>query len=72
MILNAFSMYVYIINFRHEKKQHPDFEPEFHSAEVTSYSTTKKSEDYLYNYHQAKLAYGLLLFEFEDAVKEAD
>lgn len=27
-------MYVYIINFRHEKKQHPDFEPEFHSAEV--------------------------------------
>ena len=36
------------INFRHEKKQHPDFEPEFHSAEVTSYSTTKKCEDYLY------------------------
>ena len=26
----------------------------------------------MYNYHQAKLAYGLLLFEFEDAVKEAD
>ena len=51
-------MYVYIINYRHEKKQHPDFEPEFHSVEVTSYSTTKKCEDYLYNYHQAKLAYG--------------
>ena len=60
------------INFRHEKKQHPDFEPEFHSAVVTSYSTTKKCEDYLYNYHQAKLAYHLLLFEFEDAIKEAD
>ena len=29
-------------------------------------------QDYIYNYHQGKLAFGLLLFEFEDAVKEGD
>ncbi len=30
------------------------------------------TEDYIYNYHRSKLAFGLLLFEFEDAVKEGD
>ena len=29
-------------------------------------------QDYIYNYHQSKLAFGLLLFEFEDAIKEGD
>ena len=29
-------------------------------------------QDYIYNYHQGKLAFGLLLFEFEVAVKEGD
>ena len=30
------------------------------------------TEDYIYNYHRSKLAFGLLLFEYEDAVKEGD
>ena len=29
-------------------------------------------QDYLYNYHTAKLTYGLLLLEFNDTVKEGD
>ena len=28
--------------------------------------------DFVYNYHRGKLAFGLLLFNFEDAVKEGD
>ena len=30
------------------------------------------AEDYVYNYHRGKLAYGLKLFELNDAVKEGD
>ncbi|XP_068697182.1 uncharacterized protein [Montipora foliosa] len=29
-------------------------------------------EDFLFNYHQAKLTFGLILFEFDDAIKEGD
>lgn len=29
-------------------------------------------EDFLYNYHRAKLAFGLVLLEFDDAIKEGD
>ena len=28
--------------------------------------------DFLFNYHQAKLTFGLILFEFDDAIKEGD
>ena len=27
-------------------------------------------EDHIFNYHQAKLSFGLILFEFDDAIKE--
>ena len=30
------------------------------------------AEDYIYNYHRGKLAYGLVLLEFNDAIKEGD
>jgi len=30
------------------------------------------AETYLYNYHRGKLAFGLILFEFNDAIKEGD
>ena len=33
---------------------------------------SKMKEDYLYNYHRGKLAFGLLLFELKDAIKEGD
>jgi len=29
-------------------------------------------EDFLFNYHQAKLTFGLILVEFDDAIKEGD
>ena len=29
-------------------------------------------EDYLFNYHRSKLAFGLILFEMDDAIKEED
>lgn len=32
----------------------------------------ESAEDYLLNYHRAKLAFGLILFEFNDAIKEGD
>ena len=33
---------------------------------------TSPAEDFIYNYHRRKLAYGLVLFEFNDAIKEGD
>lgn len=35
-------------------------------------STEKESDDYLSNYHNAKLLYGLVLMEFNDCIKEGD
>ena len=53
--------------YRHEKQVHPSYlatpETEIEPSPV---------EDYIYNYHRGKLAYGLVLFEFNDAVKEGD
>ena len=40
--------------------------------QIPAQNTEKDSQDYIYNYHQGKLAFGLLLFEFEDADKESD
>ena len=55
--------------FRHEHQSHPDFQP----AETASKSSdVNKDEDYLFNYHQAKMSFGLILMAFEDAVKEGD
>ncbi len=34
--------------------------------------TETSDEDHLYNYHSAKLVFGLLLMEFNDAIKEGD
>ena len=35
-------------------------------------ASTKPKEDYLFNYHKAKLVFGLFLFDFNDAIKEGD
>ena len=32
----------------------------------------KVGEDYLFNYRRSKLAFGLILFEMDDAIKEGD
>lgn len=57
----------------HEKKQHPEstmsseIEPEISKA-----STTTQREDYVYNYACVRLSFGMLLRNFNDAVKEGD
>lgn len=52
--------------FRHEEQKHGEFLPEEDIAPDESH------EDYKFNYHSAKLTFGLVLFEFNDAVKEGD
>ncbi len=42
-------------------------------ADKTDTSTSyEDTQDYLFNYHRGKLVYGLILFEFTDAIKEGD
>ena len=53
---------------RHEKDAHENA-PDMESVDTEENSPP---QDYLYNYHRAKLTYGLILFEFNDAVKEGD
>jgi hypothetical protein len=57
--------------FRHERQIHPSFSPSIPSSVEPAKEGTPP-EDYVYNYHRGKLAYGLILFEFNDAVKEGD
>ena len=35
-------------------------------------ATDPVKEDNLFNYHQTKLVFGLILFEFDDAIREGD
>lgn len=63
-------MFFLFVFFRHEKSQHPN--TSVHDPTTTSTPDTKECEDHLYNYHRGKLAFGLLLLEFEDAIKEGD
>ena len=47
-----------------------------HHETITQESTPPEdkvtTQDYLYNYHSAKLTFGLILMEFNDAVREGD
>lgn len=54
---------------RHEKKFHPQFVP---TDDVTEETNVPDKSDHLYNYHCAKLKFGLLLIDFDDAVREGD
>ena len=51
---------------RHEERQHGGV------AEQEAMEEDEKKEDYRYNYHCAKLTFGLILMEFNDCVKEGD
>ena len=71
-------IHIFCINLnRHERQDHPGFDPQL-PVENNDEGNQKKltpiddSNDYLYNYHQQKLAFGLTLMAFEDAVKEGD
>ena len=55
--------------FRHEKKKNSNFEP---PTVVSADLPPKPKEDYERNYHIAKLRFGLLLFDINDAIREGD
>ena len=60
-------------NYRHEKNKHPNLE--LANTEETVQNENKGSEekeDQIFNYHKAKLSYGLLLLDFGDAIREGD
>lgn len=46
--------------------------PEFDAPEQPIEADQDTKDDFLFNYHQCKLALGLILMGFEDAVKEGD
>ena len=56
---------------RHEKLKHPTFVAH-DQGQVPVQNIKDDTEDYIFNYRRSKLTFGLLLFEFEDAVKEGD
>ena len=58
--------------FRHEKDAHGVLVETTSSASNERSESTKVEDDFLYNYHRAKLTFGLVLFEFNDAIKEGD
>ena len=56
--------------FRHERESRPDCNK--HNAEPEKDDNNNPAQDYFYNYHRGKLAFGLILFQFNDAIKEGD
>ena len=70
-ILNVPYIYIFFLinNFRHACNKHPDLKL---SPLETEDQSTSSSEDFLFNYHRSKLVMGLILFEFDDAIKEGD
>ena len=60
---------------RHEKQSHPDLQATCTSSPETGHvinSAEEKKEDHVFNYHKAKLTYGLLFSDFGDAIREGD
>ena len=58
-----------LICHRHERKFHPQFVP---TDDITDERKIPDKSDHLHNYHCAKLRFGLLLFDLNDAVQEGD
>ncbi|CAB3997520.1 hypothetical protein AC249_AIPGENE16794 [Paramuricea clavata] len=61
------------IRNRHESSKHP--ESQLSQQQGSQQSDTENQtpdEDYLFNYHNSKLSFGLILMEFNDAIKEGD
>ena len=54
---------------RHEERRHQE---NIENVEITSTNANSTEQDYMYNYHSANLTFGLILLEFNDAVKEGD
>ena len=58
-----------MIYCRHLKKEHTDFIPETTQSKDKD---RKNVEDYKFNYHKAKMRFGLMLFDINDAIREGD
>jgi len=54
-----------------ESKAHPNVTVEAQNPQAEENGGAAK-EDFLFNYHQAKQAFGLILFKFGSAIKEGD
>lgn len=63
-----FSGYFYL--YRHEQKTHDNI-PE-QSSSVSGEPQEQVVEDYKYNYHVARLFYGLLMVNTRDSIREGD
>lgn len=61
-------------NFRHERSQHPDQADELseQAESMSEEGQEDKTEDYVNNYHSARLMFGMLIMLFNDSVKEGD
>ena len=58
---------------RHERSKHPDEVPSEETNQMPEEQITDdKSQDYVKNYHSARLTFGLLMMLFSDSVKEGD
>ena len=55
---------------RHTRKDHPNFTSPESDEEQSEEAQSK--EDYIMNYHKAKMRYGLLLADINDAIREGD
>lgn len=56
----------------HESKAHHNVTVEAPDPQGGGTNQEAAKENFLFNYHQAKLAFGLVLFEFGDAIKAGD
>ena len=57
---------------RHESTAHSGTTVQTEQDQQDGAGKEGAKEDFLFNYHQAKLTFGLILFEFDDAIKEGD
>ena len=55
---------------RHENTAHSGTTVQTEQDQQDGAGKEGAKEDFLFNYHQAKLTFGLILFEFDDAIKE--
>ena len=72
---NGFVIFIFLLTFRHQQKQHGSVLEETgdSSANDDRHSEDQKSkEDFKFNYHKAKMRFGLLLADIDDAIKEGD
>ena len=57
----------------HQEQDKPlDYQKQSPIDDINTEEEGKDPNDYLYNYHRKKLAFGLLLMSFDDAVTEGD